>query len=126
MNALAGVLVELGDGLLHKYGGQVAAADARVQAAIADVLKPILERLGTLEADVQARLAELGMLLATTAAADGAAGVARAFEPKGTLPDILGGASITQMPPDWKPETDAQPIEDWDDVKTPTPGGDPK
>ena len=116
MNALAGVVVELGEALLHKYGGQAAAVDEKVRAAYAEIVQPILDKLETLEDDIKARLAELGMLLATSAAADAAAGVVKAFEPKGTLPNLFDGAEVKEV----------QAIEDWDDVKTPTPEGDPK
>jgi hypothetical protein len=41
-------------------------------------------------------------------------------DPSPDVPNILAGADVQEMPADWKPE---QSIDDWDNVKTPTPDG---
>jgi hypothetical protein len=112
--ALATLIVngvtELGEAIAHKLAGH---AKDEVKAELEELLAPIRERISSLEADLEERLAGLGMLLATTAAADGAAGVVKAFEPKGTLPNLFDGADVHQL----------RSIDDWDNVKTPTPEG---
>jgi hypothetical protein len=95
--ALATLIVngvtELGEAIAHKLAGH---AKDEVKAELEELLAPIRERISSLEADLEERLAGLGMLLATTAAADGAAGVVKAFEPKGTLP-TCDGADVHQL-----------------------------
>jgi hypothetical protein len=119
---VAGAARELAEALVRKHAGAAAASEKTVRAMLAEEIKPIIEKLSTLEADVARRLAELGMLLATSSLADGAAGGVKALEPKGTLPNFLDGADVQQMPDDWHPPAES-PL-DSDDIPT-KPGRDP-
>ena len=102
---IASAFTELVTLVIHKATGKHPDDDETLKALVERVVRDAMQSgLTELEDRMSHELAALGIVGSLYDLDIILRGVDDWFKPRGELPDILGGASITQMPPDWKPD----------------------